>query len=129
MRHFIITCIFGGGVYTLGGILSPQETGGGIFLYPIVGALFTAVVISVLLLPLRAAARTVFPRATPRAHGIAVFAAITVLLWTFAMFLTKSRNLDNPLELFGFWWFYALVIIVCWFWPAKESTPDRYPEQ
>ena len=121
MLRLFITSVLGVFVYTIGSIITPEQGAFGVLFAPIIGVVFTALVCGICLWPLRAGVKTIFPHSAARTQGFIAFVAVLLLLAAFTALMRESTLLGSRLRFFTFWFFYAAVVISCWFWPEGDA--------
>jgi hypothetical protein len=122
MRRFFITVAVGALVYTAGSFITPQEDSLAIVFAPIAGSIFTAIVIAVLLLPLRAGLRAFMPQSTQRTYGIIAASVLLALVTAFSLVLSAESLPDGRLSFWALWAFYVVALAFSFFWPLATQS-------
>ena len=122
MRRFFITVVAGALVYTAGSVITPQEDSLAVVFAPIVGSIFTAIAIAVLLLPLRAGLRAFIPQSTPWAHAIVAACVLLALVSASCLLLSPTSLPHGRLSFWALWAIYAVALVVSFFCPFAAHS-------
>jgi hypothetical protein len=95
---------------------------------PIVGSIFTAIAIVVLLLPLQAGLRTFVPQSTQRTQAIITACVLLALVSAFSLLLSPSSLPHARLSFRALWSIYIVALVGSFFWPCDGSvqTPSAH---
>jgi hypothetical protein len=132
MRRFIITVIVGSVIYTGLSVLTQIENPGddslGVIFAPIVGIIFSAVIVVVFLLPLGAGLRHFFPSRTQRTHAIIAASILLALVTVFSLMGTDSTFPMGRINFWASWLGYSLALVASIFWPLSARVVNRGEE-
>src|SRR5437868_6904044 len=103
MRRFIIAAIVGALVYTAGVAIEPFEGGPMVVFVPIVGLIFSTILLAVLFLPVRAALRRIMPHAARWSHA-AVAGSLFLFLVALLTVSLPSAGLSRSSLSFAIFW-------------------------
>ena len=98
-------------------VLAPGEDNLAILFAPIGGVIFTAIVVTFLLLPLRAVLRRFLPVATRRSHALIATAFLCALVTVLTFAGSQTTFTGGRLSFWATWTCYSLSITASFFWP------------
>jgi hypothetical protein len=128
MVRFIITVVLGAVFYSAATaidlVLAPGDDNLAILFAPIVGVIFTAIVVTLLLLPVRAVLRRFRPGASQRSHALVAAALLCALVTVFSLVGSRTTFPAGRLSFWALWTCYSLSVTASFCWPlAAQSKP------
>jgi hypothetical protein len=121
MRRFILSAVVGAVVYT-GGMASGPEGGPAIIFVPIMGLIFSAVVLAALITPLRAVVHRFVPGSTRHLQACVVGGLLLIVVFVLAACIPPAAISQSRLAFAGFWGAYVVALAVSFFWPVTVQN-------
>ena len=122
MRRFILSAVVGAVIYTCGFALDP-EGGPAVIFAPIMGLIFSAVVLAALFTPLRAVMRRFVPGSTHRFQACVIGGLLLVVVFVLAACISPAVITQSRLAFAAFWGAYVVTLAVSFFWPVTVQNP------
>jgi hypothetical protein len=116
-KRLLITVGVGDLVYTVASFFPPYDNSFRILLAPLVGCMLTAIVVTIVLLPLRAFSYGIAPQSSEKVHGFITAAILVGAITALTLLLPATVFSGSRI---GFWSFlsvYSLSLVISFFWP------------
>jgi hypothetical protein len=126
MLRFIITVVLGAALYTVATaidlVLAPGDDNLAILSAPIVGVIFTAIVITLVVLPVRAVFRRLRPGASQRSHAVVSAGLLCALVTVFSLVGSRTTFTAGRLSFWALWTCYSLSVTASFCWPLAAQS-------